>query len=86
MASREGYDLFNKWGRRAFFRHGLFGDRWARKHVLIDTFGHHICAIIGHSKRTWEWDDGIGIRHAICARCGMRTVPYRAALEGKDGR
>lgn len=36
---REGFDLFNRYGRRHFFRRGLFGDQWARCHVLGDTFG-----------------------------------------------
>jgi hypothetical protein len=38
-ACREGFDLFSRYGRLYFFRRGILGDRWARKFVLLDTFG-----------------------------------------------
>lgn len=67
MSSREGFNLFHKFGRKHFFRRGLFGDRWARDYVLRDTFGRYICAILGHTKKTFETDDEPP--RIICLRC-----------------
>jgi hypothetical protein len=53
---REGFDLFNSFGRKHFFKRGLLGDKWARHYVLKDTLGKYICKIIGHSK-TFNTDD-----------------------------
>ena len=64
MAYRENFDLFSKFGRRNFFKRGIFGDKWARVHVVTDTLGHHICSVINHSKETFENDGKI-----ICMRC-----------------
>lgn len=70
MASREGVDLFTPNGRRVFFRSGLFGSKWSRHYAWIDTFGHHICAVIGHSKNTYLWQDTeMGEERLICLRC-----------------
>ncbi len=73
MASREGVDLFTRHGRRVFFGDGLFGSKWSRHYARIDTFGHHICAILGHSDKTYLWtDDGphaVGEKRLICLRC-----------------
>lgn len=68
MASREGVDLFTRNGRWVFFRSGLLGDKYTRHYAKIDTFGHHICAVIGHSNKTYLWDDGQEQR-LICLRC-----------------
>ena len=73
MACREGFDLFTNFGRRAFFRPGLLGDKWNRHYAWIDTFGHHICAIIGHSKDTYLWQDTeVGEERLICLRCNKK--------------
>jgi hypothetical protein len=70
MASvREGFDLFSKFGRKYFFRRGLFGDKWARKYVLNDTFGRYVCKAFGHSKKTFLTDE----KETICLRCFRRT-------------
>lgn len=70
MASREGFDLFTENGRTAFFRSGTFGDEWGRKHAWIDTVGHHICAVIGHSKKTYPHSpQDTGETREICLRC-----------------
>ena len=71
MAAREGFDLFTASGRHFFFRGGIFGAKWSRHYVWIDTFGHHICALIGHSKKTYLWDDGDEQR-LICLRCNKK--------------
>jgi len=63
-AGREGFDLFHKYGRYYFFRRGIFGDKWARKFVLQDTFGRFICALIGHAK-TFKTEEG----QNCCYRC-----------------
>lgn len=54
-SSREGYNLFNKYGRRVLFRNLLRG-RVDWHYVWTDTFGRYICRVIGHSK-TFETDD-----------------------------
>lgn len=72
-ASRQGYNLFTKIGRKNFFEVGIFGDKWARSYVLQDTFGRYICKLIGHSKRTFDYrdsDDEDAIK--ICSRCFER--------------
>ena len=62
----------SKWGRRAF-RRELFS-RWAWRYMWIDTFGHHICHLIGHSTRTYEWDDGYGKTFQNCYRCNQHII------------
>lgn len=68
-ASREGFDLFRKIGRHHFFGRGLLGDKWARRYVVLDTLGHHICALLGHpkgsSKTRYVTDEG----EVVCKRC-----------------
>ncbi len=64
---REGFDLFSRIGRRCFFRRGVFGDKWARTYVWTDTFGHHICALLGHSRSNYATDDSPPRK--ICRRC-----------------
>ena len=71
MASRESVDLSTPNGRRVFFRHGLLGDKYTRHYARIDTLGHHICPVIGHSDKTYLWDDGQEQR-LICLRCGKK--------------
>ena len=61
-ACREGYDLFHKYGRMHFRKNGW---KWAKQYVLQDTLGHHICPIIGHSKKTFQNDEN----EKICMRC-----------------
>jgi len=73
MGDRQGYDLLTKMGRSNFFMDGLFGDRWSRGYAMGDTFGHHICAVIGHSKRTFLARSGNGPKHAYCYRCSRRV-------------
>ncbi len=68
MASRMGYDLFTASGRHFFFKGGIFGDKHSRHYVWIDTLGHHICALIGHSKKTYEWGHG-DEKRLNCLRC-----------------
>ena len=65
MASREGFNLFHKFGRQYFFRRGILGDKWARRYVLQDTFGRYICKIVGHTKKTYITADN----REICYRC-----------------
>lgn len=68
-ASRECFDIFSKYGRKNFFRPGMFGDKWARHYVIKDTFGHHLCFIAGHSKNVFVSDEG----EKICRRCYRRA-------------
>ena len=65
-AHREGYDLFRKHGRIHFRK-----NRWrvAKEYVFRDTLGHHICPIIGHSKKTFRTDEN----ETICMRCFRET-------------
>ena len=70
MASRDNFDLFTKWGRDNFFRSGLVGDNHSRHYAKIDTFGHYICAVVGHGD-VWESQEEEII---ICLRCGKRVV------------
>jgi len=65
-ACREGFNLFHKMGRRNFFKHGIFGNKWAREYVLKDTLGRYICAIFGHS-RVFQTDDFPP--KIVCVRC-----------------
>ena len=69
MGGREGFNLFHKFGRRHFFRRGILGDKWARSHVINDTFGKYICKILGHTD-TFETDDYPKPR-TLCKRCFM---------------
>ncbi|KKN00469.1 hypothetical protein LCGC14_1137650 [marine sediment metagenome] len=73
MAMREGFDLFRRVGRRCFFQRGIFGDKWARTHVLPDTLGHHICLLLGHSRSGYTTDDSPP--RTICARCNGEVKP-----------
>lgn len=45
-ASREGFDLFNKYGRRAFWRELKRGR--IQSLMWVDTFGRFRCLLIGH--------------------------------------
>lgn len=65
MASREGFNLFHKYGKRNFFRRGILGDKWARRYVLRDTFGRYVCQLIGHTAKTYKAEDS----KLICFRC-----------------
>lgn len=67
---REGFNLFHKFGRRHFFKRGLFGDKWARMFVLKDTLGRYVCRIIGHAE-SFENDDDPPKK--ICCRCFMEA-------------
>jgi len=72
MSSRENFNLFNKISRKYFFQRGLIGDKWAREHVLQDTFGRFVCKIIGHGKTfTADSYDMVGNKtpYEICYRC-----------------
>jgi hypothetical protein len=62
MASRQGFDLFNKYGRRAFFSRNKTYRRW--HYVWRDTFGRFPCFFLGHD--TYETDEGL----IACKRCG----------------
>ena len=70
-ASREGFNLFNKYGFQNFFRRGVLGDKFARRLVIKDTFTvvfRWICRIFGHPKWSWtDWENGE--RWKICHRC-----------------
>lgn len=80
MASRESFDLFTKNGRTAFFRSGIFGNEWGRSYAWIDTVGHHISAVIGHTKETYlSIDCDIGEAKEICFRCNR---PVSKEAEG----
>jgi hypothetical protein len=68
-ASRQGFDLFHPYGRKAFFRSGILGDKWGRRYVLQDTFGKFICKIKGH-KLFNSADDIKNYVEASCSRCG----------------
>lgn len=65
-------------GRHFFFKGGIFGTKWSRHYMWIDTFGHYICALIGHSKKTYLWHDdgphGVGEKRLICLRCNRPIV------------
>ena len=66
---RQGFNLFNPYGRKAFFSNGIFGDKWGRRYVLQDTFGEFICKIRGH-KLFNSADDTQNYVEASCSRCG----------------
>ncbi|TET16309.1 MAG: hypothetical protein E3J81_03540 [Dehalococcoidia bacterium] len=84
--ARQGFDLFNKYGRRAFFHPGVFGDRWGRQFVLQDTFGRYVCKLLGHSKKTYEVEDyEEDYICVVCKRCyrviGRRPRPQEIYTE-----
>jgi hypothetical protein len=84
MACREGFDLFNKYQRGNFFRRGIFGDKWARHYVLKDTFGHHVCSIIGHSKKIHHITDTCGEPpFDLCDRCGNHVSLHSTHKEAE---
>jgi len=60
-ASREGFDIFNKCGRRAIWRNLKKG--WPLTYFWIDSFGRFACFILGHDK--YECDPG----EFACRRC-----------------
>lgn len=63
---REGFDLFNRYGRDNFRRRICFrGQFWDL--VWRDTFGRYICKIIGHTSKTFI-TDGTPPKK-ICYRC-----------------
>jgi hypothetical protein len=70
MDNRQGFNLFTKIGRENFFEGGLLGYEWARQFVLQDTFGKFICAIFGHSRKTFLTDDYPPEK--VCFRCYKR--------------
>ncbi|KKS07451.1 MAG: hypothetical protein UU61_C0016G0020 [Parcubacteria group bacterium GW2011_GWB1_41_4] len=77
MCSRENFNLLSKISRRYFFQRGLIGDKWARAHVLQDTFGRFVCKIIGHGK---TFTVGLGevdneTPYKVCLRCYRRRTP-----------
>ncbi len=71
MAQRVSFNLFSKHGRASFFRGGrLFGDKWSRQYVLRDTFGRHICSLLGHSDKTFQSQEAVNVAsNTICLRC-----------------
>lgn len=73
LAQRECFDLFRITGLRNFFRRGFFGDKWGRRYVFVDTLGHHICALIGHSKKRYIYDTLEGESWSNCLRCNRRV-------------
>lgn len=48
-ACREGFNLFNRFGRQHLKDHIARG-RWrnAARYVFVDTFGHPLCWLAGH--------------------------------------
>jgi len=64
---RETFDLFSVGGRENFFERGLFGDSFARRYVLGDTFNRFICMIIGHKRKLWKESNP---QIYYCDRCG----------------
>ncbi len=66
-ASREGFNLLNKFGRYNFFKRGGLRSRWVRTYFLRDTFGRYVCGSLGHSKKTFVTDDCPS--KIICYRC-----------------
>ena len=70
MASREGYDLFTKMGRKHFRRNR--NRNW--KYVWRDTFAQIGCLIVGHNTYKDEEDS------IACHRCGK----YIKSLDGKE--
>lgn len=59
MASRQGYNLLNKFGRKAFFEH------WEWKLMILDTFGFIPCLFVGH-KEVIHHDEN---DEKSCSRC-----------------
>lgn len=62
MASRMGFDLTNKHGRRNFFSEAKHG-RYNLKLMFIDTFTQFYCRVVGH--KTYETED----KDLACRRC-----------------
>lgn len=62
--AREGYDLFNKWGRRHFIR-DLKAGRF-NSYVWRDTFGRFACRVLGHD--VYDSNPG-GTPEPACKRC-----------------
>lgn len=73
MGYRQNFDLMKRIGRKNFFERGLFGDEWSRKFILIDTLGHHICSLIGHSEKTYI-SRTEGEKTIICYRCNKTII------------
>ena len=75
MAARMSYDLLYEPARREVIRliksskGKLLLEKWFIEYIVKDTFGHHICSIIGHSNHIFftffEPDD----RLIMCERC-----------------
>ncbi len=66
-AAREGFDLMNKHGRRAFWAH-LKRGRFQRV-MWRDTFGRLICWLHGEHSIRQDWDNGDGTPSTSCTTC-----------------
>lgn len=70
MAARQGFDLFNKYGRRLILRTICFRsflnvfDKQFWKYLWTDTFCQMWCWIVGHREKRHE--DGAA---SSCTRC-----------------
>jgi len=73
-AGRQGYNLFNPYGRKAFFNSSIFGDKWGRRYVFNDTFEKFICKIKGH-KLFNSADDTKNYVEKTCSRCSKLIFP-----------
>lgn len=60
MASREGYDIFSKYGRQHFWRD--LRRRRFNGYVWRDTLGRFVCAVLGHREYMSDYD-------RACKRC-----------------
>ena len=70
-ASRQGFNLFNKFGRHCFIM-AIKRKSIPWHYVYTDTFGKFVCVIFGHGKTFDAGSNGIPIIY--CSRCSKELT------------
>lgn len=84
MASREGFDLFNRRCWPSIWRRIVRRDlAWLNRYVWRDTFGRFACMAVGHRLATGRAHDS-GNGYWPCFRCNKFVRSDTASTPGEE--